>query len=95
MRNVAFSPRSVSLKVGQKVTWVNRERVPHNVVATSGARFRSANLLQNQAFSFRADARGHDPLRLHDPPGHDGHDRRQELTRVGRDRFGAECASMF
>jgi plastocyanin len=58
MRNVAFSPRSVTLKVGEKVTWVNRERVPHNVVATSGARFRSANLLENQAFSFRPTRAG-------------------------------------
>jgi plastocyanin len=53
MRNVAFSPRALTLRVGQTVTWTNRERVPHNVVATSGAHFHSANLLENQAFSFR------------------------------------------
>ena len=54
MRNVAFGPRSITLRVGQTVSWINHERVPHNVVATSGADFRSANLLQNQAFRFRA-----------------------------------------
>jgi plastocyanin len=58
MRNVAFSPRSVTLKTGQPVTWTNAERVPHNVVASFGARFRSANLLQHQAFSFRATRPG-------------------------------------
>jgi plastocyanin len=58
LRDVAFSPRSTTVKVGQTVTWVNHERIPHNVVATSGARFRSANLLQNQAFRFRATRAG-------------------------------------
>jgi plastocyanin len=58
LRNVAFSPRSITVRTGQKLTWTNRERVPHNVVATAGARFGSTNLLQNQSFSFRATRPG-------------------------------------
>jgi plastocyanin len=31
MKNVAFSPSSVTVKVGQTVKWVNQDSVPHNI----------------------------------------------------------------
>ncbi len=34
MRNVAFSPDAATARVGRTVTWVNRDRVPHDVVLT-------------------------------------------------------------
>ena len=58
MRNVRFTPRSLSVRVGQVVTWTDEDRVPHDVVATSGADFDSGNLNANGAFSFRATAPG-------------------------------------
>jgi plastocyanin len=32
MQNIAFNPKSVTVKVGQTVKWVNEDDVPHNVV---------------------------------------------------------------
>jgi plastocyanin len=31
MQNIAFNPTSVTVKVGQKVKWVNKDDVPHDV----------------------------------------------------------------
>jgi plastocyanin len=31
MKNIAFSPTSQTVKVGQTVKWVNQDDVPHNV----------------------------------------------------------------
>jgi plastocyanin len=58
MRDVAFAPRAVTVRVGEKVTWTNADRVPHDVRATSGAGFHSSNLLQGGTFSFRASGPG-------------------------------------
>jgi plastocyanin len=54
MRDVAFTPTTLHVKVGTTVIWTNDDRVPHNVVATAGARLRSTNLLQHATFRFRA-----------------------------------------
>jgi plastocyanin len=32
MKNIQFSPSSVSVKVGQTVKWVNQDEAPHDVV---------------------------------------------------------------
>jgi plastocyanin len=52
MKNIAFSPKSTPVKVGQKVTWTNDDSVPHNVTATSGASFRSSDFGQGGTFSY-------------------------------------------
>jgi plastocyanin len=52
MQNIAFDPKSVSVKVGQKVTWTNDDTVTHNVTATSGATFKSSDFNQGGTFSF-------------------------------------------
>jgi plastocyanin len=54
MRDVAFTPGTLHVKVGTTVTWTNDDRVPHDVVATAGARFGSTNLLEHATFRFRA-----------------------------------------
>jgi plastocyanin len=54
MRDVAFGPRTLHVKAGTTVTWTNEDRVPHDVVATAGAKFGSTNLLQHGTFRFRA-----------------------------------------
>jgi plastocyanin len=41
MKDLRFHPASVSVKVGQKVTWKNEDTVDHNVTAKSGAKFMS------------------------------------------------------
>ena len=43
MKNIQFAPKAATAKVGQTVVWTNQDSVAHNVTATSGASFRSAN----------------------------------------------------
>lgn len=41
MRSIQFEPKTVTAKVGQTVEWDNQDSVDHNVVAKSGASFKS------------------------------------------------------
>ncbi|HEY7623279.1 MAG TPA: plastocyanin/azurin family copper-binding protein [Solirubrobacteraceae bacterium] len=52
MQNIAFDPKDVSVKVGQKVTWTNDDSVDHNVTANSGADFKSKDFGNGGTFSF-------------------------------------------
>jgi len=52
MQNIQFNPKSQTVKVGQKVTWVNEDTVAHNVTAQSGGTFKSSTFGQGQSFSF-------------------------------------------
>jgi plastocyanin len=58
MRDVRFRPAHVAVRMGQTITWTNRDRVPHDVAATKGAAFESGNLSAGRSFSFRATAPG-------------------------------------
>jgi plastocyanin len=50
IRNFSFSPNSLTVKVGTKVTWTNHDSVTHTVTANQGA-FNSPALPGN-SFSF-------------------------------------------
>jgi plastocyanin len=52
LQNIAFSPKTVKVKAGQEVEWENYDSVAHDVVATSGASFRSPTLRKDAKFSF-------------------------------------------
>jgi plastocyanin len=52
MENLQFAPRDAPARVGQEVVWRNGESIPHNVVATDGADFRSALLQEGQEFRY-------------------------------------------
>lgn len=52
MKNIAFSPATVTVKVGQKVTWTNEDSVQHNVISQSGEKISSPNFGQGATFSF-------------------------------------------
>jgi plastocyanin len=52
MKNIAFNPNNVTVKVGQKVEWTNDDSVGHNVVAQSGASFQSKVFNQGGTYSF-------------------------------------------
>jgi plastocyanin len=52
MKDIAFSPKTLPVKVGQKVTWTNEEAVDHNVVATKGASFKSDAFGEGKTFSY-------------------------------------------
>ena len=52
LANIAFDPKAVTVKVGQKVTWTNDDSTDHNVTADSGADFKSDNFGKGGSFSF-------------------------------------------
>ena len=73
MQNIAFDPKAVTVKVGQKVTWTNDDSVDHNVTVAVRRRPSSRkNFGKGATFSFTPDEGGHDQLRVHDPPGDEG-----------------------
>ena len=45
MKNLAFSPASVTAKVGQTVQWTNQDTPPHNIFYVSGPKFTSSPTL--------------------------------------------------
>lgn len=48
--NFTFTPQSITVKVGDTVTWTNRDDIPHVVV--SAGKFRSKALDTDNSFSF-------------------------------------------
>ena len=58
MQNIAFDPKSTTVKVGQKITWTNDDSTDHNVTADSGADFKSKDFGKDGTFSFTADKAG-------------------------------------
>ena len=52
MQGIKFSPANATVKVGQKVTWTNKDSVDHNVIADSGASFKSSEFGQGETYSF-------------------------------------------
>ena len=52
MKNIAFSPTTIHVKVGQKITWTNQDSVDHNVTSQSGEHIASQNFGQGGTFSF-------------------------------------------
>jgi len=49
--NFSFGPQSLSVSPGTKVTWKNRDDIPHTVVSAEGV-FKSRVLETDETFSF-------------------------------------------
>jgi plastocyanin len=58
MENLQFAPRDAPARVGQEVVWRNGESIPHEIVATGGADFRSALLQKGQEFRYTPTREG-------------------------------------
>jgi plastocyanin len=58
MQNIAFDPKDVTVKVGQKITWTNDDSTDHNVTADSGADFKSKDFGNGGTFEFTPDKAG-------------------------------------
>lgn len=54
MHDLRFSPREATVAVGQRIEWDNAEDTPHNVIATTGAAFRSQTIPRDGTFRFTA-----------------------------------------
>jgi plastocyanin len=52
LQNFAFSPASVTVKVGDTVTWTNKDSANHTVTADDGTTFASSTLSSGATFSF-------------------------------------------
>jgi plastocyanin len=52
MKNIKFVPHTVTVKVGQKITWTNNDGPPHNVTATKGATFKSDTINPGATFDY-------------------------------------------
>jgi plastocyanin len=51
MKDIKFDPQTGTAKAGQKVCWMNEDDVQHDVVAKSGADFKSPLYGKGQAFT--------------------------------------------
>jgi len=58
MKDIAFKPATLTVKVGEKVTWRNDEAVDHNVVAQEGAAFKSRAFGQGRTYEFTPEKPG-------------------------------------
>ena len=54
--NFVFEPAQLALKVGQTVTWTNRDDIPHTVVCAG--KFRSKTMDTDGTFSFTFTSAG-------------------------------------
>jgi plastocyanin len=52
MKNIKFVPEKITVKAGEKVTWTNDEEIPHDVAATSGAKFKSEVFGKGGTFTY-------------------------------------------
>jgi plastocyanin len=52
MKGIAFQPGTITVKVGQTITWTNEDSVQHDVVSTSGEKIQSSLFGKGGTFSF-------------------------------------------
>ena len=53
IKNYAYSPASLTINVGDTVTWTNMDTAPHTVTVTNGpVKFSSGNLGHGESFSY-------------------------------------------
>lgn len=52
IKNFAFSPATLTVKVGTRVTWTNNDTVSHTVTSDTGSLLSSPTIAPGQTFSF-------------------------------------------
>ncbi len=57
VKEFMFMPTTLTVSVGSKVTWVNKDDEPHTVVSDAGV-FRSGAIDTDESFSFTFDKPG-------------------------------------
>jgi manganese oxidase len=78
LQNTSFVPKSITVSVGTKVTWTNKDSFGHTVesgvrgAADAGSVFKSSNLNNSDSFSFTFTAAGTYPYFCSYHPGMDG-----------------------
>ena len=58
IKDFAFNPQSLTVKSGEKITWINRDEEPHTVVSVEKQFKKSTALDTDQEFTITAGAPG-------------------------------------
>jgi plastocyanin len=58
IKDFAFNPQTLTVKSGEKVTWINRDEEPHTVVSVEKQFKKSSALDTDQEFTITAGAPG-------------------------------------
>jgi plastocyanin len=58
IKDFHFSPQTLTVKSGEKITWINRDEEPHTVVSVEKQFKKSAPLDTDEAFTITAGAPG-------------------------------------
>jgi plastocyanin len=58
IKDFAFNPQSITVKSGEKVTWINRDEEPHTIVSVEKQFKKSTALDTDQEFTITAGAPG-------------------------------------
>lgn len=58
IKGFAFSPSTISIKVGDTLTWTNQDSTSHTVTSDSGSELSSATLSQGQTYSHTFNTAG-------------------------------------
>jgi plastocyanin len=58
IKDFAFNPQTITVKSGEKITWINRDEEPHTVVSVEKQFKKSSALDTDQEFSIIAGAPG-------------------------------------
>ena len=58
IKDFAFSPNTITVKSGEKITWINRDEEPHTVVSVEKQFKKSTALDTDQEFTITAGAPG-------------------------------------
>jgi plastocyanin len=57
MQNIAFNPKTIQVKAGTTITFVNRDAAKHTVTSDTG-KFKSGDIASGQSFSLKLDEPG-------------------------------------
>jgi plastocyanin len=58
IKDFHFTPQTLTVKAGEKITWINRDEEPHTVVSVEKQFKRSAPLDTDEIFTITAGAPG-------------------------------------
>ena len=58
IKDFAFNPQNITVKSGEKITWINRDEEPHTVVSVEKQFKKSTGLDTDQKFTIMAGAPG-------------------------------------
>ncbi len=58
IKDFAFNPKTITVKSGEKVTWINRDEEPHTIVSVEKQFKKSTALDTDQEFTITAGAPG-------------------------------------